>query len=100
MRPQGIIRNVIGQTFIGGPLDAGQAHAIKPDSAIYIGPSKNVEISNNTVARGRVIRVPVAVDPTCDRGIHVSNNTPTSAPGIAPPPGATRLAEALKADGL
>ena len=70
-----IIGNAIGQTFLRGAFDAGKLYGIKPDSGIYIGRSRNVTIDNNTVARGRVTRVAVAIDGTCDRNsVHVGNN--------------------------
>jgi parallel beta-helix repeat protein len=71
-----IIGNSIGQTFIRGTAyDAGQLYGIKPDSAIFIGRSRNVAIDNNTVARGKVAKTAVAVDGTCDKGtVHVGNN--------------------------
>ena len=44
-------------------------------SAIFIGRSRNAEVSNNTAARGRVTKTVVVVDRTCDKGsIHVGNN--------------------------
>jgi hypothetical protein len=70
-----ITGNAIGQTFLRGAFDAGQLYGIKPDSGIYVGRSRNVTIDNNTVAHGRVARVAVAVDGTCDRkSVHVGNN--------------------------
>jgi parallel beta-helix repeat protein len=71
-----IAGNTIGQTFVRGTAyDAGQLYGIKPDSAIYVGRSRNVTISGNTVAHGRVARTAVAVDPTCDKAtVHVGNN--------------------------
>ena len=64
-----IIGNSIGQTFVRGTAyDAGQLYGIKPDSAIFIGRSRNVAIDNNAVARGKVTKTAVAVDPTCDKG--------------------------------
>jgi hypothetical protein len=71
-----IIGNSIGQTFIRGTaFDTGQLYGIKPDSGIVLGRSRNVEISNNTVARGKVAKTAVAVDATCDKGsVRVGNN--------------------------
>jgi hypothetical protein len=71
-----IIGNLIGQTFIRGTaFDAGQLYGIKPDSAIFVGRSRNVQIDNNTMARGKVAKTAVAVDPTCDKGsVRVGNN--------------------------
>jgi hypothetical protein len=71
-----IIDNVIGQTFIrGSAFGAGQFYGEPPNSAIFIGRSKNAEIGNNRVARGRVTKTAVAVDRTCEReSIHVRNN--------------------------
>jgi parallel beta helix pectate lyase-like protein len=70
-----ITGNAIGQTFLRGAFDAGQLYGIKPDSGIYVGRARNVTIDNNTVAHGRVARVAVAVDGTCDRkSVHVGNN--------------------------
>jgi hypothetical protein len=71
-----IIGNVIGQTFIrGSAFDAGQFYGVNPNSAIFVGRSRNAEISNNRVARGRVTKSAVAVDRTCDQGsVHVGNN--------------------------
>jgi hypothetical protein len=71
-----IIGNSIGQTFIRGTAyDAGQLYGIKPDSAIFIGKSRNVEISNNVAARGKVTKTAVAVDATCDKGtVRVGTN--------------------------
>ena len=71
-----ITGNSIGQTFLRGTAyDAGQLYGIKPDSAIFIGKSRNVEISNNIAARGKVTKTAVAVDPTCDKGtVRVGNN--------------------------
>ena len=68
--------NSIGRTFIRGTAyDAGQIYGIKPDSAIFIGRSRNVEIGNNTVARGKVAKTAVAVDGTCDKGsVRVGSN--------------------------
>jgi parallel beta-helix repeat protein len=71
-----IINNEIGQTFIRGTAyDAGQLYGIKPSSGIYIGRSRNVTISGNTVAHGRIAKSAVAVDATCDKGsVHVGSN--------------------------
>jgi hypothetical protein len=71
-----IIGNLIGQTFIRGTaFDAGQLYGIKPDSAIFVGRSRNVQIDNNTMAPGKVAKTAVAVDPTCDKGsVRVGNN--------------------------
>jgi hypothetical protein len=70
-----IIDNVIGQTFIRGSFGAGKLYGATPNSAIFIGRSKNAEIRNNTVARGRVTKTAVAVDRTCVKdSIHVGNN--------------------------
>ena len=71
-----ITGNAIGQSFIrGSAFGAGELYGINPDSAIFIGRSRNAEISNNTVARGRVTKTAVAVDRTCDMGsIHLGNN--------------------------
>ena len=71
-----ITGNVIGQTFIrGGAFGAGQLYGETPDSAIFIGRSKNAEIANNKVARGRITKTAVAVDRSCDIGsVHVGNN--------------------------
>jgi Right handed beta helix region len=68
--------NAIGQTFIRGTaFDAGQLYRIKPDSAIYVGRARNVVISNNTVAHGKVTKTAVAVDATCDKAtVHLANN--------------------------
>jgi hypothetical protein len=71
-----IIDNIIGQTFIRGSFDAGKFYGETPNSGIFIGQSKNAEISNNKVARGRVAKVAVAVDRTCVKEtIHVGNNS-------------------------
>jgi parallel beta-helix repeat protein len=71
-----ITGNAIGQTFVRGTAyDAGQLYGIKPDSAIYIGRSRNITIAGNTVAHGRVAKTAVAVDATCDKAtVHVANN--------------------------
>jgi hypothetical protein len=64
-----IVGNQIGRTFIrGSAFAAGQLYGIKPGSAIFIGMSRNAEISNNVVAKGAVTRVPVTVDRTCPPG--------------------------------
>jgi hypothetical protein len=71
-----ITGNAVGQTFVRGTaFDAGQLYGIKPDSAIFVGHSRNVTISGNTVAHGRVARTAVTVDATCDKPtLHVGNN--------------------------
>jgi hypothetical protein len=71
-----IIGNVIGQTFIrGDTFGAGELYGVHPDSAIFIGRSRNAQISNNVAAHGRVAKTAVAVDRTCERGsIHLGNN--------------------------
>jgi hypothetical protein len=70
-----ITGNAIGQTFLRGAFDAGKLYGIKPDSAIYVGRARNVTIDNNTAMPGRVTRVAVAVDGTCDRrSVHIGNN--------------------------
>ncbi len=70
-----IIDNVVGQTFIRGSFDAGKFYSATPDSGIFIGGSKNAEITNNKVARGRVAKLAVAVDRTCVKDtIHLANN--------------------------
>jgi hypothetical protein len=73
-----IIDNVIGQTFIRGSFDAGKFYAETPNSGIFIGRSRNAEISNNSVARGRTAKAAVAVDRTCVReSVHLTNNALT-----------------------
>ena len=70
-----IIDNFIGQTFIRGSFDAGKFYGETPNSGIFIGRSRNAEISNNSVARGRIAKTAVAVDRTCVRdSIHMANN--------------------------
>ncbi|WP_338824507.1 right-handed parallel beta-helix repeat-containing protein [Bradyrhizobium septentrionale] len=71
-----IADNVIGQTFVrGNAFGAGEFFRIRPDSAIYVGRSRNVEISNNVAARGRIATAVVAIDPSCDkRSVHQANN--------------------------
>jgi hypothetical protein len=71
-----IVNNEIGQTFIRGTAyDAGQLYGIKPSSAIYIGRSRNVTVSGNTIAHGGVATTAVAVDATCDKAsVHVGSN--------------------------
>jgi hypothetical protein len=71
-----ITNNAIGQTFIRGTaFDAGKLYGIKPDSAIFVGRSRNVTIAGNTIAHGRVAKSAVAVDATCDKGtVHVGSN--------------------------
>jgi hypothetical protein len=71
-----ILSNTIGQTFIRGTAyDAGQFYAIKPGSAIYIGKSRNVDVNNNTAAPGKVTKVAVALDASCDKAtLHIGNN--------------------------
>jgi hypothetical protein len=70
-----ILGNAIGQTFLRGAFDAGKLYGIKPDSGIYVGRSSNVTIANNIVAHGRVARIAVAIDGTCDKNsVHVGNN--------------------------
>lgn len=72
-----ITRNAIGQTFIrGSSFGAGQLYGVNPNSAIFIGRSRNAVISTNTAARGRIAKTVVTVDRTCDKGsIHLDNNT-------------------------
>lgn len=74
-----IIDNIVGQTFIrGSAFGAGRFYGATPDSAIFIGRSKNAEINNNTVARGRIAKTAVTVDRTCVNGsIHVGKNVLT-----------------------
>ena len=71
-----ITGNTIGQSFIrGGTFGAGGLYGLNPDSAILIGRSRNAEINNNKVARGRVTKTAVTVDRTCDIGsVHLGNN--------------------------
>jgi len=70
-----IVDNVIGQTFIRGGFDAGKFYGETPNSGIFIGRSKNAEITNNSVARGRIVKVAVTVDRTCVKDtIHVGSN--------------------------
>ncbi|QPF87628.1 right-handed parallel beta-helix repeat-containing protein [Bradyrhizobium genosp. L] len=71
-----IADNVIGQTFLrGNTFGAGDLFRIKPDSAIFVGRSANIEISNNVAARGRIATNAVAIDPSCDkRTLHLANN--------------------------
>lgn len=71
-----IADNVIGQTFIrGNTFGAGALYGVKPDSAILIGRAKNVEVSNNVAARGRIATNIVAIDVTCDKhSMHLANN--------------------------
>jgi hypothetical protein len=74
-----IIDNIVGQTFIrGSAFGAGRFYGATPDSAIFIGRSKNAEINNNTVARGRIAKTAVTVDRSCVNGsIHVGKNVLT-----------------------
>jgi hypothetical protein len=70
-----ITGNVIGQTFLRGVFDAGKLYGIKPDSAIYVGRSRNVTIADNTAVRGKIAKTAVAIDGTCDKpSMHVGNN--------------------------
>ncbi|WP_298276845.1 right-handed parallel beta-helix repeat-containing protein [uncultured Bradyrhizobium sp.] len=71
-----IAGNVIGQTFIrGNTFGAGDYYRIKPNSAIYVGRTRNVEISNNVAARGHIAANAVAIDPSCDkRTVHLAGN--------------------------
>jgi hypothetical protein len=71
-----IAGNVIGQTFLrGGAFGAGGFFHIKPDSAIFVGRARNVEISNNVAAHGRIATNAVAIDVTCDkRTVHLAGN--------------------------
>jgi parallel beta-helix repeat protein len=71
-----ITNNTIGQTFVRGTaFDAGKLYGIKPDSAVFVGRSRNVTIAGNTMAHGRVAKTAVAVDATCDKGsVHVGSN--------------------------
>jgi hypothetical protein len=70
-----IIDNVIGQTFIRGSFDAGKFYNETPNSGIFVGRAQNAEISNNSVARGRIAKTAVAVDRTCVReSIRLANN--------------------------
>jgi hypothetical protein len=70
-----IIDNFIGQTFIRGSFDAGKFYGETPNSGIFIGRSRNAQISHNSVARGRIAKTAVAVDSSCVReSIHLANN--------------------------
>ncbi|KJC51008.1 hypothetical protein UP09_02820 [Bradyrhizobium sp. LTSP885] len=71
-----IAGNQIGQTFVrGNTFGAGSLYGIKPDSAVFVGRSRNVEISNNVAARGRIATTVVAIDTTCDKlTVHLANN--------------------------
>ena len=71
-----IVNNAIGQTFVRGTaFDAGQLYGIKPNSGIFVGHSRNITVSNNAVAHGRVTKAAVAVDPSCDKPtLHIGNN--------------------------
>ncbi|HZR72168.1 right-handed parallel beta-helix repeat-containing protein [Bradyrhizobium sp.] len=71
-----IIGNTIGQTFIRGTaFDAGGIYNVKPNSAILVGKSAHVDVSNNSVASGKVTRAAVVIDPSCDKAtVHVANN--------------------------
>jgi Right handed beta helix region len=71
-----ITDNVIGQTFIrGGAFGAGERYGVNPSSAIFIGRAKNVEVSNNVATRGRVTKVAVTIDGTCDKNsVRVAKN--------------------------
>ena len=71
-----IAGNVIGQTFLRGSVfGAGDFFHIKPDSAIFVGRARNVEISNNVAAHGRIATNAVAIDPSCDkRTVHLAGN--------------------------
>jgi hypothetical protein len=61
-----IIGNTIGNTFIRrSAFAAGQHYGVTPNSGIFIGMSRNADISNNTVAKGAVAKSPVTVDRTC-----------------------------------
>ena len=71
-----IAGNAIGQTFVRGNLfGAGEFFHIKPDSAIFVGRARNIEISNNVVARGHITTIAVAIDPSCDKHtVHLAGN--------------------------
>ncbi len=71
-----IAGNVIGQTFIrGNTFGAGDYYHVKPNSAIYVGRTRNVEISNNVAERGHIAANAVAIDPSCDkRTVHLAGN--------------------------
>jgi Right handed beta helix region len=74
-----IVGNTIGRTFIrGSAFAAGQRYGIAPDSAVLIGMSENVEIRNNTVAKGAVTKAAVAIDRTCPKNTVVARDNSLS----------------------
>ncbi|MGL1255104.1 hypothetical protein ACSTLX_25570, partial [Vibrio parahaemolyticus] len=59
----------------GNLFGAGEFFHIKPDSAIFVGRARNIEISNNVVARGHITTIAVAIDPSCDKHtVHLAGN--------------------------
>lgn len=70
-----IADNMIGQSFIRGAFDGGKFYGVHPDSAIYLGRTRNAEITGNLAAPGHVVKTVVGIDRTCDaRSIQVGDN--------------------------
>ncbi|HEV2550716.1 MAG TPA: right-handed parallel beta-helix repeat-containing protein [Stellaceae bacterium] len=70
-----LIGNKIGNSFIRrSAFGAGKLFGVAPDSGIFIGMTRNAEIHDNTVARGAVVKRPVAIDRTCPKNTVTERN--------------------------
>ena len=63
-----IKNNTITNPFINGIFSAGKCYNITPTGGIFVGMSKNVTVTGNTVVGGGKVSQAVQIDPTCIAG--------------------------------
>ena len=70
-----IQNNIISNPFINGIGKVGASYGLKPDSGIFVGMSKNVTVTGNTVTGGGKVSKAVEIYSNCSGTIKNSNNT-------------------------
>ena len=66
--------NIISNPFVNGIGNVGASYGLTPNSGIFVGMSKNITVTGNTVAGGGRISQAVEIYSNCSGAINNSNN--------------------------
>ena len=66
--------NIISNPFVNGIGNVGALYGLTPNSGIFVGMSKNITVTGNTVAGGGRISQAVEIYSNCSGAINNSNN--------------------------
>ena len=69
-----ILNNTVNRPFINGLGNVGKSYGLSPVSGIFVGMSKNIEVSDNKVYGNGNISHAVQIYDNCEETFHESNN--------------------------